>query len=57
MLVQDLNVRVVNAATGELIRERAIDPAHDYQPAGRPPGPKPKHPEPRSCPALVDVWG
>src|SRR5262249_11670304 len=44
MLVQDLEVRVVNAATGELIRELVIDPARDYQPTGRPPGPQPKTP-------------
>jgi transposase InsO family protein len=44
MLVQDLRVRVINAATGELIRELVIDPARDYQPLGRPPGPQPKTP-------------
>jgi transposase InsO family protein len=32
LLVQDLHVRVVNAATGELLRELTIDPARDYQP-------------------------
>jgi transposase InsO family protein len=32
LLVQDLHVRVVNAATGELLRELIIDPARDYQP-------------------------
>jgi hypothetical protein len=32
LLVHDLQVRVVNAATGELLRELIIDPAHDYQP-------------------------
>jgi transposase InsO family protein len=37
MLVQDLHVRIINAATGELIRELTIDPARDYQPLGRPP--------------------
>ncbi|WP_295661667.1 IS481 family transposase [uncultured Nocardioides sp.] len=39
LLVQDLNVRIVNAATGELLRELTIDPRRDYQPTGRPPGP------------------
>ncbi len=39
LLVQDLNVRVVDAATGELLRELTIDPRRDYQPTGRPPGP------------------
>ncbi|WP_127497858.1 integrase core domain-containing protein [Actinoplanes solisilvae] len=42
LLVQDLNVRVINAATGELLRELTIDPRRDYQPTGRPPGPTPK---------------
>jgi hypothetical protein len=32
LLVQDLHVRVVNAATGELLRELTIDPARNYQP-------------------------
>ena len=32
LLIQDLNVRVVNAITGELLRELTIDPSKDYQP-------------------------
>ena len=44
MLINDLHVRVVNAATGELLRELTIDLTRDYQPTGRPPGPKPKTP-------------
>ena len=32
LLVHDLHVRVVNAATGELLRELRIDPTRDYQP-------------------------
>jgi hypothetical protein len=32
LLVQDFHVRVVDAATGELLRELTIDPARDYQP-------------------------
>lgn len=32
LLIQDLEVRVVNAITGELLRELTIDPAKDYQP-------------------------
>jgi hypothetical protein len=39
MLVQDLHVRVIDAATGELLRDLTIDPTRDYQPTGRPPGP------------------
>jgi hypothetical protein len=42
LLVQDLDVRVVHAATGELLRDLTIDPRRDYQPTGRPPGPTPK---------------
>jgi Integrase core domain len=42
MLVHDLHVRVINAATGELLRELTINPARDYQPTGRPPGPPKK---------------
>jgi len=32
MLIDDLHVRVVNATTGELLRELVIDPSRDYQP-------------------------
>jgi transposase InsO family protein len=35
LLVQDLSVRVINAATGELLRELTIDPRRDYQPTSR----------------------
>jgi transposase InsO family protein len=38
LLVQDLDIRVINAATGELLRELVLDPTRDYQPTGRPPG-------------------
>jgi len=40
--IQVLDIRVIDAATGELLRELTIDPARDYQPTGRPPGPAPK---------------
>ena len=39
LLVQDLHIRVVNAATGELLRELILDPNRDYQPTGAPKGP------------------
>ena len=42
ILVHDLQIRVVDAATGELLRELVLDPDRDYQPTGRPPGPIPK---------------
>ncbi len=41
LLVHDLEVTVINAATGELLRELTIDPTKDYQGTGRPPGPTP----------------
>jgi transposase InsO family protein len=45
LLIHDLHIRVVDAATGELLRELTLDPTKDYQPTGRPPGPAPKHPK------------
>ncbi len=39
LLVQDLQIRVVNAATGELLRELTLDPNRDYQPTRAPKGP------------------
>jgi hypothetical protein len=39
LLVHDLHVRIVNPATGEILRDLIIDPRRDYQPTGRPPGP------------------
>lgn len=39
LLVHDLEIRIVNAATGELLRELTLDPNRDYQPTGAPKGP------------------
>jgi hypothetical protein len=39
LLVQDLHIRVIHAATGELLRDLVLDPRKNYQPTGRPPGP------------------
>jgi transposase InsO family protein len=39
LLIQDLEVRVVDAATGELLRKLELDPSRDYQPTGAPRGP------------------
>jgi transposase InsO family protein len=50
MLIRDLHIRVINAATGELLRELTLDPAKDYQPTGRPPGPPPGTPRKRKNP-------
>jgi transposase InsO family protein len=38
LLVQDLNIRVINADTGELLRELVLDPTKTYQATGRRPG-------------------
>jgi transposase InsO family protein len=40
LLVQDLGVRIVDAITGELLRELTIDPRRDYQPTGQRPSPR-----------------
>ena len=44
LLVQDLHVRIIAAATGELLRELTLDPSRNYQPTGKPRHPKPKTP-------------
>jgi transposase InsO family protein len=46
ILIQDLNIRIIDAATGELLRELVLDPTKRYQPTGRPPGPAPKKKNP-----------
>jgi transposase InsO family protein len=46
ILVHDLDIRIINAATGELLRELVLDPTTRYQPTGRPPGPTPKRRNP-----------
>jgi hypothetical protein len=45
LLVQDLHIRIVNAATGELLRELILDPNRDYQPTGAPKGPTHRPPK------------
>ena len=50
MLIADLHVRVIDAATGELLRDLILNPNRDYQRLGRPPGPPPRkrqQPNPR----------
>ena len=39
ILVADLHIRVIDAATGELLRELVLDPTKRYQGTGRRPGP------------------
>ena len=49
ILVADLDVRVIHAATGEILRHLTLDPTKNYQPLGTPPGPTPRkrqQPEP-----------
>ena len=45
ILVQDLNITIINAATGEVLRELTLDPTRDYQPTGAPKGPTRKKPQ------------
>jgi transposase InsO family protein len=40
MLIHDLDIRVVDAATGELLRVLTLDTSKSYQPTGRRPGPR-----------------
>lgn len=42
VLVHDLDIRIIDAATGELLRELVLDTTKRYQGTGRPPGPPPK---------------
>ena len=48
VLVHDLDIRIINAATGEVLRNLTLDPTRRYQPTGRPTGrpPTPKKQEP-----------
>jgi transposase InsO family protein len=47
LLVRDLDIRIVNAVTGELLRELTLDPTRDYQPTGQPHRPKRQQPNPQ----------
>jgi transposase InsO family protein len=38
LLVEDLQIRIIDAATGELLRDLVLDTTKRYQPTGRPPG-------------------
>src|SRR4029450_5923228 len=42
LLVADLYTRIIDAETGQLLRELTLDPTRDYQPLGRPPAPPTK---------------
>ena len=41
-LIDDLNIRVIHATTGELLRDLTLDPTRTYQPTGKPPGAPPR---------------
>jgi len=41
---QDLRIRIISKATGELLRELTLNPDRDYQPTGKPPRPRRKTP-------------
>jgi hypothetical protein len=43
-LIADRYIRVVDDNTGQLLRELTLDPNKDYQPLGRPPGPRRSQP-------------
>jgi transposase InsO family protein len=42
VLIQDLRIRIIHAATGQLLRELTLNPTKDYQPTGAPKGPQRK---------------
>lgn len=44
ILDQDRNIKIINAATGEVLRDFTLAPASDYQPTGAPKGPTRKKP-------------
>src|SRR5215472_12827016 len=50
LLAQDRNIRIINAATGELLRQLTPGPTRNYQPTGRPPRPTPTNPRQRKNP-------
>ncbi|HEY2079990.1 MAG TPA: hypothetical protein VGH53_26985 [Streptosporangiaceae bacterium] len=37
LLVQDLDIRIIDAATGELLRQLTLDTSRNYQPTRQPP--------------------
>jgi transposase InsO family protein len=43
ILTQDLRIRIISKATGELLRELTLNPDRDYQPTGKPPRPRRKN--------------
>jgi len=35
VLIADLDIRIINATTGELLRQLTLDPTRDYQPQNK----------------------
>jgi transposase InsO family protein len=50
LLVRDLDIRIIDAATGQLLRQLTLDPARNYQPADRSHGPTTRTRRKRSNP-------
>ena len=44
LLIRDLHIRIINAATGELLRDLQLDPTRNYQPTAKPTHPKTRTP-------------
>ena len=55
LLVHDRHIRVINATTGDLIRELTLDPSRDYQPRRRPQPQNAQNPEPMRVQGYADV--
>lgn len=48
MLIIDLDIRIIHAATGGILRQLTLNPTNTYQPTGTPRNtPKRQTPEPR----------
>jgi transposase InsO family protein len=45
LLIADLDIHVIHANTGELLRHLTLDPTRDYQPLHQPPAPHPRKPQ------------
>jgi hypothetical protein len=50
LLVRDLDIRIIDAATGELLRQLTLDTSRNYQPTRQPPGPTTNRPRKRTNP-------
>jgi Integrase core domain len=45
LLIADLDVRIIHATTGEVLRHLTLNPDRHYHGTGRPPGPPPRKPQ------------